>query len=259
MATMAATINGKRRSADSATGGDPVDCNSLTSDDTHGRFAGNPSRFHRHPNRSHEGYNERMPDHSRSSGDDNVTDASSGVKLTYDDFLLFPDDGKRHELIDGEHFVTASPNTKHQRVVGNLHWMIRSHLQAHPIGEVFLAPYDVVFSNFDIVEPDLIYLSRERAAQVVTPVHVKGVPELVVEIGSPATRKRDEKIKRRLYERAGVTEYWVVDPDLDLIRVYRRSGDRFDRPIELSSEAGDSLRSSLLPGLELTLAAVFKE
>jgi Uma2 family endonuclease len=200
-----------------------------------------------------------MPDHSRSSGDDDVTDAGSGVKLTYDDFLLFPDDGKRHELIDGEHYVTASPNTKHQRVVGNLHWMIRSHLEAHPIGEVFIAPYDVVFSNFDIVEPDLIYLSRERAAQVLTPLHAKGVPELVVEIGSPATRKRDETIKRRLYERAGVTEYCVVDPDLDVIRVYCRSGDRYDRPIELSSEAGDILRSPLLPGLELTLSAVFKE
>jgi Uma2 family endonuclease len=259
MAMMGATIHGKRVSADSAKGDEPVDCNSLTSEDTLDRFAGNSPRFHWHPNRSHEGYNERMPDRSRGSGDDGVTDAGSGQKLTYDDFLLFPDDGKRHELIDGEHYVTASPNTKHQRVVGNLYWMIRSHLEAHPIGEVFMAPYDVVFSNFDIVEPDLIYLSRERAAQVITRLHAKGVPELVVEISSPATRKRDETIKRRLYERVGVTEYWVVDPDLDVIRIYRRSGDRYDRPIELSSEAGDTLFSPLLPGLELRLAAVFKE
>src|SRR5262245_36488729 len=110
-----------------------------------------------------------MPDHSRSPGVDDVTDGAPSVKLTYDGFQLFPEDGKRHELIDGEHYVTASPNTKHQRVVGNLYWMIRSHLEAHPIGEVFMAPYDVVFSNFDIVEPDLIYLSRERATQVLTP------------------------------------------------------------------------------------------
>src|SRR4030095_14227216 len=96
---------------------------------------------------------------------------------------------KRHGLIDGEHYVTASPNTKHQRVVGNLYWMIRSHLEAHPIGEVFMAPYDVVFSNFDIVEPDLIYLSRERDARVITRLHAKGVPELVVATGSPVTRK----------------------------------------------------------------------
>ena len=95
-------------------------------------------------------YNERM-----SGNDDVKTAAKPGVKLTYDDFLLFPDDGKRHELIDGEHYVTPSPNTKHQQISGNLHCLIRSWLEAHPIGRVFYAPFDVVFSHFDVVEPDL--------------------------------------------------------------------------------------------------------
>ena len=185
--------------------------------------------------------------------------ASPGVKLTYDDFALFPDDGKRHELIDGEHYVTPSPNTKHQRVLGNLHLLIRSWLEDHSIGQVFLAPYDVVFSEFDVVEPDLLYLSNERASQVLTPLHARGVPELVVEIASKGTRKRDETIKRRLYERAGVSEYWVVDPEIDVIRVYRREGDGFARPIELSREAGDVLVTPLLPGLELPLGRIFKE
>ena len=137
------------------------------------------------------------------------------VKLTYDDFLLFPDDGKRHELIDGEHYATPAPNTKHQAVLGNLHFLVRGWLENHTIGRVLFAPYDIVFSNFDVVEPDLLYLSHERAAQVITPKHAVGAPELVVEIASPGTRKRDETIKRRLYERSGVVEYWVVDPDLD--------------------------------------------
>jgi Uma2 family endonuclease len=193
------------------------------------------------------------------TGRDQMRPTGSGVKLTYDDFLLFPDDGKRHELIDGEHYVTPCPNTKHQRLVGNLHWLIRSYLEAHPIGEVFLAPFDVVFSNFDIVEPDLLYLSKARAAEVLTPQHVKGTPELVVEIGSPGTRKRDETIKRRLYERSGVAEYWVVDPELDLIKVYRLSDDRFDRAIELTSEAGDVLTTPLLPNLETPLTRIFAE
>jgi Uma2 family endonuclease len=70
---------------------------------------------------------------------------SDRVKLTYDDFLLFPDDGQRHELIDGEHFVTPSPSTPHQRIVGNLHFALRRYLVEQPIGEVFLAPFDVVF------------------------------------------------------------------------------------------------------------------
>jgi Uma2 family endonuclease len=185
-------------------------------------------------------------------------DHPAGVKLTYDDFMLFPDDGRRHELIDGEHYVTPSPNTKHQQVVGNLYLLIRSWLEGHPIGKVFLAPYDVVLSQFDVVEPDLLYVSNERAAQVITALHVKGVPELVIEVGSKGTRKRDETVKRRLYERAGVAEYWMVDPDIDVIRVYRRGGDRFTRPLELSLEGGDLLRTPLLPGLDLPVVRVFQ-
>jgi len=182
---------------------------------------------------------------------------SPGVKLTYDDFLQFPDDGKRHELIDGEHYVTPSPSTTHQRVLGNLYYLLRDWLEAHPGGAVFFAPYDVVFSEFDVVEPDLIYMSQARAAEVLTPQHARGVPELVVEIASPSTRKRDETIKRRLYERAGVDEYWVIDPEIDAVRVYRRTEHGFARPVALARETGDALTTSLLPGLTLPLDRLF--
>jgi Uma2 family endonuclease len=192
-------------------------------------------------------------------GKDRMRTSSPAVKLTYEDLVLFPDDGRRHELIDGEHCVTPSPNTKHQQLVGTLYWMIRSHLEAQPIGQVFLAPYDVILSEFDVVEPDLLYLSNERAKEVVTPLHARGVPELVIEIASKGTRKRDETIKRRLYERCGVSEYWIVDPEIDVIRVYRRGGNTFERPAELSREAGDVLTTSLLPGLAMPLAQVFKQ
>lgn len=180
-----------------------------------------------------------------------------GMKLTYDDFLLFPDDGKRHELIDGEHYVTPSPNTKHQRVSGNLHFLVRAWLENHPVGQVFYAPFDVVFSRFDVVEPDLLYISNERLDNVLTAQHVVGAPDIVVEIGSPGTRKRDETIKRRLYERSDVSEYWEVDPELDLVRVYQRQDKSFSRPVELSKEAGDVLTTPHLPGLELPLTRIF--
>jgi Uma2 family endonuclease len=193
------------------------------------------------------------------SGSDDRNPMHPAVKLTYDDYLLFPDDGKRHELIDGEHFVTPSPSTRHQRISGNLYFLIRNWLEEHPVGQLFYAPLDVIFSNFDVVEPDLLYMSNERAAQIATGQHVQGVPELVIEIASPGTRKRDETIKRRLYERFGVTEYWVVDPDLDAVRVYRRSGDHFGRPIELSREAGDVLTTTLLPQLDLSLQRIFAD
>jgi Uma2 family endonuclease len=192
-------------------------------------------------------------------GGDEMRPDTSRVKLTYDDFLLFPDDGQRHELIDGEHYVTPSPNMKHQRVSGNLYFLIRACLEQHPVGQVFYAPFDVVFTRFDVVEPDLLYMSNARAQEVLTAANVQGVPELVIEIGSPSTRKRDETIKRRLYEREGVSEYWVVDPDLDVIRVYTRAGEQFGRARELSAEAGDVLTTPLFDGLELTLERVFQE
>jgi Uma2 family endonuclease len=193
------------------------------------------------------------------AGHDGALPNPRGVKLTYDDFVLFPDDGMRHELIDGEHYVTPSPNTKHQVVVGNLHLLIGNWLRANRIGRVMLSPFDVVFTKFDVVEPDLLYLSNDRAAQVLTAANVQGVPELVVEIGSPSTRKRDETIKRRLYERAGVSEYWVVDPELDVVRIYRAGAGGYEKPVELSREAGDVLSTSLLPGLDLPLDLIFQE
>jgi Uma2 family endonuclease len=105
----------------------------------------------------------------------------------------------------------------------------------------------------------LLYLSNERAAATRTELYVRGVPELLVEIALPGTRKRDDGIKRRLYERAGVTEYWIVDPDVDRVRIYRRDGDRFGRPIELSRERGEVLTTPLLPGLEMPFARIFRE
>jgi Uma2 family endonuclease len=183
----------------------------------------------------------------------------SRTKLTYDDFVLFPDDGMRHELIDGEHYVTPSPNSRHQIVLGNLHLLIGNWLREHRVGRVMLSPFDVVFTTFDVVEPDLLYLSNGRAAQVLTSKNVQGVPELVVEIGSPSTRKRDETIKRRLYERSGVSEYWFVDPEIDVVRVYRAGPKGFEKPAELSREAGDVLSTSLLPGLDLPLIRIFED
>ena len=191
------------------------------------------------------------------SGGDKVTRAA-GAKLTYEDFLLFPDDGKRHELIDGEHYVTPSPNRDHQRLVGRLYLLIGSWLEEHPIGEAFLAPFDVVISNHDIVEPDLLFVSTRRADDILTRANLQGVPDLVIEVASPGTRKRDATLKRRLYERAGAAEYWIVDPDLEAIRLYRRRGEAFADPEEFTRERGDVITTPLLPGLDIPLARIFR-
>jgi len=188
-----------------------------------------------------------------------VDPAPTRVRLTYDDLVNLPDDGMRHEIIDGELYVTASPNLRHQIVSGHVHLLIGTWLEAHPIGRILYAPFDVKFSTFDVVEPDLLYVSHARAETVLTRAFASGAPELVVEIGSPGTRKRDETIKKRLYERAGVDEYWFIDPEIDVVRVYRCLDGGFGPGSELSLDADDVLTTPFLPGLELRLADIFKE
>jgi Uma2 family endonuclease len=193
------------------------------------------------------------------AGDDAMQPAEQpDTRLTYDDFLLFPDDGRRHELIDGEHYVTASPNTRHQRVSLRLAVALGGYFQAHPErGEVFSAPFDVVLSNFDVVEPDLLVITHDQR-EITTDQHVRGAPALVVEILSPGTRRVDEKVKYRLFDRTGVREYWLVDPELDLVKVFRRAPDgSFPRVAEIAADAHDTLSTPLLPDFALALDVLF--
>ena len=181
------------------------------------------------------------------------------VKFTYGDFVNFPNDGRRHEIIDGEHFVTPSPVARHQTISMNLTLALGAFLKEHPIGVIFAAPFDVVLSDLDVVEPDLPFIGRERAT-ILTDQHVRGAPNLVVEILSPGTRRTDEVTKRKLYERVGVAEYWVVDPELEVIKVYRRDLQRhelFARATEPSAEGNDMLATPLLPGFAAPLTQLF--
>ena len=196
----------------------------------------------------------------RMTGHQHTDDArGSRRKLTYEDFLLFPDDGRRHELIDGEHYVTPSPNTRHQRLSLRMTKALLDYMDQHPVGELFVAPYDVVMSPFDVVEPDLLLISSDQAA-LLTDTHLRGAPALVIEILSPGTRRRDRQLKRDLYGRAGVREYWMVDPKAATITVSRRdaAGD-FPLVATLHASAGDSLTSPLLPGFVLPLPALLRD
>jgi Uma2 family endonuclease len=184
--------------------------------------------------------------------------APRDTRLTYDDFLLFPDDGRRHEIIDGEHYVTPSPNLRHQVLAGRLFFAIELFLRQHPgTGQVFMAPLDVLFTKWDIVEPDVLYVASDQN-DILTEKNVQGPPALVIEILSKGTRKTDEQVKRRLFERGGVREYWLVDPELDLVKVFRRQGDgSFPRVSELSRELHEVLATPLLPGLAIGLDELF--
>lgn len=181
---------------------------------------------------------------------------ASTAKLTYRDWLRLPDDGKRHELIDGAHYVSPTPFIPHQRVVGNLYFLIRQHLERHGGGQVFGVPVSVVLSMFDVVEPDLQFVSEARRA-ILTHKHIHGAPDLVVEVLSESTRSRDEGVKLRLYEQSDVLEYWVVDPNAEWIRVYRRNGALLEVADELRRGRDEALETPLLPGLRLPLDRIF--
>ena len=186
------------------------------------------------------------------------TAARADTRLTYDDFLLFPDDGRRHEIIDGEHYVTPSPNLRHQRLVGRLFLSIGNYLAAHPdAGQVFLAPLDVVLSYHDVVEPDLLFVAGDQTA-IMTEKNIQGPPALVIEVISKSTRKKDAQTKRRLFERTGVREYWLVDPELDLVQVLRASATgKLVRVDELAAEDDATLTTPLLEGWQLSMRALF--
>jgi len=187
-----------------------------------------------------------------------LTPAVSEPRLTYDDFVLIPDDGMRHEIIDGIHFVTASPNIRHQRLLGRLYFAIESAVRARPgTGQVFLAPFDVVLSRWDVVEPDLLFVAHDQS-EILTAANVQGAPALVVEIASPSTRSRDEHVKLRLFERCGVREYWIVDPDADMIRVHRRVVDGTLSDASTVDSSGEAaVTTPLVPNLSLPLTELF--
>ena len=180
-------------------------------------------------------------------------------RLTYDDFLLIPDDGRRHEIIDVAHYMTPSPNQRHQELVLRLCLALGNHVEDRPErGRVFVSPFDVVFSFHDVVEPDLVFIAPDQL-EILTAQNIQGTPALVIEVLSPSTRTRDREIKRRLYDRAGVREYWLVDPDLNAVAVYRRATDgTFPVAAALTAAAQDVLATPLVPGWSLTLARLFR-
>jgi Uma2 family endonuclease len=178
-------------------------------------------------------------------------------QLTYEDYLQFPDDGKRHEIIGGDHYMTPAPKAKHQTAALNLSLAIGGFVKNHGLGLVFIAPFDVILSDENVVQPDILFVSAARAA-IVTEDNIQGAPDIVVEILSESTRKKDEVTKRKLYERFGVQEYWVVDPELELMKIFKLVQQRYGRAVELSKENSDILTTDILPGFRLPVSEIFE-
>lgn len=176
-------------------------------------------------------------------------------RLTYDDYVHFPED-KRWELIDGEALVVPAPNTRHQRILGRLFGWLFRYIEEHGRGEVFVSPFDVVLSDFDVFQPDVVFIAPHDA-DVLTEANVRGSPSWAIEVLSPSQPDRDRILKLQRYERFRVREYWIVDPFENTIAIYRLTGDLYGEPVVLS---GDQTATPLEPdGFTVELTRLFAE
>ena len=175
--------------------------------------------------------------------------------LTYDDYVTFPDqDGIRKEIIEGELFMSPAPSIKHQLILKRLSQLLDRFVQQKFLGEVVFAPCDVIFSNINVLQPDIIYISKENF-EILTELNIKGAPDLIIEILSPSTIENDRVYKKLVYEKFGVKEYWIVDPEQEIVEVWSLQDDRF----QLVQKTGkdQKIQSQLLEELELDLSLVF--
>lgn len=176
--------------------------------------------------------------------------------LTYEDYLDLPDDGRRYELVEGDLFVTAAPFIRHQSASSNLHLLLAPFVRKHRLGHVLYAPTDVKFSATTVVQPDLMFVATKHQSRILD-AYIDGAPDLVVEILSEKSRRYDERTKKQLYEKFGVPEYWILDSDLETVKVYRLGLRGYGAAFELAAENGDTLTSPLFPGLAIEVAEIF--
>jgi Uma2 family endonuclease len=180
---------------------------------------------------------------------------SPATKLTYHDYQFLPDDGKRYEVIDGDLYMTPAPVTRHQMIVTRLSNLLFTYLERNPIGTVLTAPCDVLLSDVDVLQPDLLIVLQSGLARI-TDKNVQGPPDLVIEILSPGTAGRDRDLKHKRYEHFGVREYWLVDPDQNTVEILRLKENRFTRA-SLTLRPSQT-NSTLLSDLTLDLALILK-
>jgi Uma2 family endonuclease len=188
--------------------------------------------------------------------------ATDKIKIwTYDDYACLPENGApelqthvSYQLIEGELIVSPAPAFWHQDISMRLSALIHNHVVANDLGYVATAPVDVVLSPTDTPQPDIVFISKERRA-IITDANVQGAPDLVVEIVSPTSDRRDRQTKFALYARFAIAHYWIVDPRLRLLDEYSCSGNEYETVREWRSD--EVFTTRLFPGLEIPLNEVF--
>ena len=174
--------------------------------------------------------------------------------LTYQDYVELPEDGRRYEILDGELDVSPSPKVLHQVILGNLFSALDGHARERSLGRVLLAPVDLILSDTNVVVPDLVFVSPERAS-IITERAVEGSPDLVVEILSPSTRRKDRSTKASLYARFGVRCYWIIDPDERTFEGFELEGAAYR--LVTRRQGDETVRAEPFPNLSIALPTLW--
>jgi len=173
---------------------------------------------------------------------------------TYKDYVCIPEDGYRYEVLWGELIMPPSPTAGHQRVLGNLFSALHQHVTAHDLGAVYIAPLDVVLSEHNVLQPDILFISKERL-DIVTETHVAGSPDLVIEVLSPGTAAADRGRRMDAYAAFGVAHCWLVDPRSHTFEVYELRGERYELVARFIE--AEAFAPALFPGLTVSLEALW--
>ena len=176
------------------------------------------------------------------------------VKFTYEDYINLPEsEERRYELIAGEIHMVPSPTPNHQSCVFRLAKVLDDFVLEHELGSVHIAPLDVVLSKEDVLQPDILFISKGRES-IITERNIQGAPDLVVEVLSPGTADRDRTLKRTRYLKFGVREYWIVDPESKSIEVLKAGQSDFET-VRVYSE-GATATSPILEGIQVDVTTI---
>ncbi|HYG73558.1 MAG TPA: Uma2 family endonuclease [Planctomycetota bacterium] len=178
----------------------------------------------------------------------------SDIRFTYEEYQALPETGPRYQLVDGDLIMSPAPSFRHQDILAELSFLLGSHVRSSGLGKLLFAPLDVILSDEDVFQPDIVYISNARRS-IIVPEGLRGTPDLCVEILSPSNKNLDLKTKRLLYARFGLPELWIVDPDANTAQVFRLQEDP-NQPIGTYSQ-NETLTSPSFPGFSLELAKVF--
>jgi Uma2 family endonuclease len=177
------------------------------------------------------------------------------IPLTYEEYAAMPQDGRRLELIDGDFEMNPAPSTRHQTVSRRLQYELMSAIEEQGLGQVFDAPLDLILSGTNVVQPDLCIVSTANE-HLISARGIEGPPDVVVEILSPSTSTLDRRVKRALYARFGIGEYWLVDPELGHLELYQIAEDSYH--LEQRFDRASVLETRSFPSVHINLARVFR-